>query len=74
MYKAFSLITREAREAVYDLQAYALAGNIAMCIWIIEPLLKLENYGFNKLHLDVLKLSKLTEKYHTASITKKAAN
>jgi hypothetical protein len=43
-------------------------------IWIIEQNLKLENFGFNKLHLDVLKLKVLTEKYHTASITKKAAN
>jgi ankyrin repeat protein len=45
-----------------------------MLIHGIEPKLKLDNYGFNKLHLDVLKLSELTEKYHTASITKKAAN
>ncbi len=38
----------------------------------MEPLIKQENYGFNELHLDVLKLDKLTKKYHTASITKKA--
>jgi hypothetical protein len=36
--------------------------------------MKQENYGFNKLHLDVITLDRLTEKYHTASITKKAAN
>ena len=45
-----------------------------MLEWIIESHIKNENYGFNKLHLDVLKLAKLTDKYHTASITKKAAN
>ena len=39
---------------------------------MMEPLIKQENYGFNELHLDVLKLDKLTKKYHTASITKKA--
>jgi hypothetical protein len=38
----------------------------------MEPIMKQENYGFNELHLDVLKLDKLTKKYHTASITKKA--
>lgn len=43
-----------------------------MLVWIVERLIKLENYGFNKLHLDVLKLPKLTDKYHTASILKKA--
>lgn len=36
-------------------------------------MVKQENYGYNQLHLDVLKLDKLTQKYHTASITKKAA-
>jgi ankyrin repeat protein len=45
-----------------------------MLAFIIEPKLKLENFGFNKLHLDALKLERLTEKYHTASITKKAAS
>jgi hypothetical protein len=45
-----------------------------MIIWILEENIKHENYGFNKLHLDVLTLQILTEKYHTASITKKAAN
>ena len=40
----------------------------------MEPLIKLENYGFNELHLDVLKLDQLTNKYHTASITKKASS
>lgn len=44
-----------------------------MLIWAIEPMIKQENYGFNKLHLDALKLENLTDKYHTASITKKAA-
>jgi ankyrin repeat protein len=53
---------------------YALSGNREMLAFMIEPKLKLENFGFNKLHLDALKLDRLTEKYHTASITKKAAN
>jgi len=47
-------------------------GNRDFLIWLMEPLIKQENYGFNELHLDVLKLEKLTKKYHTASITKKA--
>ena len=34
--------------------------------------MKNEGFGFNKVHLDALKLDRLTEKYHTASITKKA--
>ena len=47
-------------------------GNRDLLIWVMEPLIKLENYGFNELHLDVLKLDDLTKKYHTASVTKKA--
>ena len=43
-----------------------------MVTFMIEPLIQHENYGFNKLHLDVLKLDKLTEKYATVSITKKS--
>lgn len=39
---------------------------------MIEPCVSFENYGFNQLHHDVLKLDKLTDKYHTTSITKKA--
>ncbi len=50
----------------------ALSGNKEFIIWVVENCLKSENFGFNKLHLDVLKLNHLTEKYHTASITKKS--
>ena len=52
----------------------ALSGNKDFLIWVVENCLKSENFGFNKLHLDVLKLNHLTEKYHTASITKKAGS
>ena len=52
---------------------FARVANREVLIWLLEPLLKQENYGLNELHLDVLKLDKLTKKYHTASITKKAA-
>ena len=45
-----------------------------MLKFIIKEKSKHENFGFNKLHGDVLELKQLTEKYHTASITKKASN
>ena len=38
----------------------------------VGPRVESENFGYNKLHFDVLKLDKLTEKYATVSITKKA--
>ena len=56
IFKAWSLKTRASRQPVEDFAQYALAGNLEMMIWIIEQNLKLENFGFNKLHLDVLKL------------------
>ena len=43
-----------------------------MAASLIAPKVKHENFGYNKLHLDVLQLDKLTEKYATQSITKKA--
>lgn len=52
----------------------ARSGNRALATKLLEPLVKHENWGFNQLHLDVLKLDKLTEKYHTASITKKGSS
>ena len=54
--------------------AAALTGNRELAASLIAPKIKYENYGFNKLHLDVLKLDKLTEKYATQSITKKATS
>lgn len=42
-----------------------------MLVWIIELMLKKGDDQFSKLHLDVLRLDKLTEKCHPASITKK---
>lgn len=50
----------------------ARTGNREFLEFLIGPCVKFENYGFNQLHHDVLKLDKLTEKYHTTSITKKA--
>ena len=49
----------------------ARTGNRDFVEFLVGPCIKFENYGFNQLHHDVLKLNKLTEKYHTASITKK---
>lgn len=49
----------------------ALTGNRELAASLVEPKLQHENFGYNKLHLDVLKLDKLTEKYPTVSITKK---
>ena len=37
----------------------------------LKDKIKHENFGFNQLHYDVVKLDKLTDKYATASITKK---
>lgn len=48
-----------------------MTGNRELAASFIEPKLQHENYGYNKLHLDALKLDKLTEKYATISITKK---
>jgi len=59
---------------VSQLTSLAKVGNRDFLIWLIEPLIKLENYGFNELHLDVLKLDQLTVKYHTASVIKKASS
>ena len=39
---------------------------------LIKSQLSQENYGWNQLHLDVMTKKQLTEKYHTASLTKKA--
>jgi len=57
-----------------DVSAVALVGNRELAAAVLEPLLQHENYGFNKLHLDVLKLDRLTEKYATQSITKKGTS
>ena len=48
-----------------------MTGNRKLVASLVEPKVKHENYGYNKLHLDVLKLDKLVEKYPTVSITKK---
>ena len=61
-------------ELNYQVWYVALSDNKDFIIWVVENCLKHENFGFNKLHLDVLKLNHLTEKYHTASITKKAGS
>lgn len=74
IHKHLQLALRNQQDPTDRLIDVALCGNRAMLIHGMEPKLKLENYGFNQLHLDVLKLSELKEKYHTASITKKAAN
>ena len=52
----------------------ALTGNRELAASFVAPKVKHENYGFNKLHLDVLQLDKLTDKYATQSITKKAVS
>ena len=48
-----------------------MTGNRELAAFVLEPKTQHENFGYNKLHLDVLKLDKLTEKYATISITKK---
>ena len=50
----------------------ATFGNRDFAVKKLEPLVKLENYGYNQLHFDALSLSELTEKYATQSITKAA--
>ncbi len=75
MWKSHSLLTKNIHnEPIESFYEFAINGNIKMLKYIVSHYIKQENYGFNKLHLDVLSLSQLTEKYHTASITKKAAN
>ena len=65
----FGMSMDDIAEKVWDV---ALSGNKDFLAWIVDFCSKSENFGFNKLHLDVLKLDHLSEKYHTASITKKA--
>ena len=48
-----------------------LEGNREMVAHNLKEKIKHENFGFNQLHYDVVKLDKLTDKYATASITKK---
>ena len=55
----------------YTPSVIAMTGNRKLVASLVEPKVKHENYGYNKLHLDVLKLDKLVEKYPTVSITKK---
>jgi len=38
---------------------------------VISAQIKHENFGWNQCHLDCVSLDELTEKYHTASLTKK---
>lgn len=73
LWKAYALVTRSMNDPIGQFYNYAISGNLLMIKFIIAGNMKQENYGFNKLHLDVISLDRLTEKYHTASITKKAA-
>ena len=45
-----------------------------MVVHLLKDKIKHDNYGFNQLHLDVVKLDSLTEKYATQSITKKGTS
>lgn len=49
-----------------------MAGHLKLAAHLLSSKIKHENFGFNQLHMDVLTLDKLTDKIHTASITKKA--
>ena len=51
-----------------------MTGNRELAAFFVESKVKHENFGFNQLHLDVLSLDKLTAKYATQSITKKAVS
>lgn len=74
-FKAYSQLMKQNDNANnHCVPEFAKAGARDLVIHAIQPMIKHENYGFNKLHLDVLKLDKLTEKYHTASLTKKAVS
>jgi hypothetical protein len=43
----------------HQMHVIARTGNRALLASLLEPLLKHEMYGFNQLHLDVLKLDRL---------------
>ena len=70
--RVFSRMDLGTNDAHVMLPLAVRTGNIRMAIEIVEKVIEQSNYGFNQLHLDVLKLSELKEKYHTASITKKS--
>ena len=69
----FKLVQND-RDTHLNISTVALTGNRELVVKLLEPLIKHENYGFNKLHLDVVKLNKLEEKYATISITKKGSS
>lgn len=71
-YKKFQLVNPHNPQLTASL--VALTGNRKLVASLVQPKIKFENYGFNKLHLDVLQLDELTEKYATQSITKKAVS
>ena len=75
-YKAYRLCVDKISEYHDNLpvRSMVLAGNPKLAAWKLEQLVKHENYGYNQLHLDALTKDKLTEKYHTNSITKKAVS
>ena len=75
-YKKYELVIGKDTNQITEIKPWNVAttGNYKFVADLIEPLVKHENYGFNKLHLDVLKLKKLTDKYATISITKKATS
>ena len=66
-YKTVSLtvLFKENFKFENKLHKVARTGNRNMLIFLIEPLLKHDNYGFNQLHMDALKLEKLEAKYAT---------
>ena len=53
-------------------RSFVLIGKLKIAAHLLSSKIKHENYGYNQLHLDVLTHDKLTDKIHTASITKKA--
>ena len=74
MWEAYTKLTMTEEQVKNNVLNFARKGQKNQIIKVIEEQLKFENFGWNKLHLDVLKLDKLTEKYATISIGKKCAS
>ena len=72
-YKKYSLL-HEFAGPPGEPNQIAMTGNRELVMHFVGQRVESENFGYNKLHLDVLKLEELTEKYATVSITKKAVS
>ena len=72
VWEAYFILTDTSFEQMHGvLRNFFRLGIRSAAVKTVESQLKLENFGWNQLHLDVLTLDTLTAKYATISIGKK---